>query len=244
MPRWLKQVISYVISFVLYAQFLNWKIALVVLGGIAFHECGHLYAAKFFGMRTKGFYLIPFMGGAALIADKYKKYWHQAVVVLAGPIAGGMLTLVACIVYFITGSVFIGGAAYWMGILNAFNLLPLAMLDGGQILETIVFSISELVGSITITISYVVAAYVLWFINPFLMGVVVLFGTPHILQTWNNYELHRTGFGSFATSRPDKMSMMGISITILCYIVTCLFLLTMIYILQVNSINMSGLFTR
>ncbi len=33
---------------------------------LMFHEYGHIRAMKYFGMKTKGIYLIPFLGGLAI----------------------------------------------------------------------------------------------------------------------------------------------------------------------------------
>src|SRR5271163_2140731 len=206
MPRWVKQIGSYIISFVVYASLMNWKVALVFMGGIAFHECGHLYAAKSLGMKTKGFYLIPFMGGAALIADRYKKYSDMVIVLLAGPIAGGVLTAVCYGIYLATGSALIGAAACWMAWVNLFNLLPLAMLDGGQLMEAVVYSINELAGALFLTVSYLLAVYVLWHFNPILSGLVIMVGFGRITSAWTEYDKKRKGLDDLINQRPDKMS--------------------------------------
>lgn len=244
MPRWLKQILSYIISFVVYSSFINWKVALVLLGGIAFHECGHLYAAKSLGMRTKGFYLIPFMGGAALIADRYKKYSHLAYVALAGPIAGTVLTVITYVIYLSTGSAFIGSAAYWMAWLNAFNLIPLAMMDGGQLMESIVFSINELLGAICITISYAIAVFVLWHFNPVLVGLVIFIGLPHVMGVWRDHDLRNKGLGSLLYRNPEKMNFSNIMIVMGCYFLTIVVLLYLMHLCSLDSITLKDLFGR
>lgn len=244
MPRWLKQIISYIVSFVVYGLLINWKVSAILLGGIAFHECGHLYAAKYLGMKTKGFYLIPFMGGAALIAGRYQKYRHLAFVAMAGPIAGTVLTVAIYGVFLATGSAFIGSAAYWMAWLNLFNLIPLAMLDGGQLMESIVYSFSEKIGAIFLTVSYIVAMFVLWHFNPFLVGLVIFIGVQHVLGAWQRVKIIDQGLGDSLPPKPDKMNIKEVVITLATYIGTGAVLFGLMYLFSTHSINLSDFFKK
>jgi Zn-dependent protease len=241
MPRWIKQLISYAISFVVYSYIINWKVALVLMGGIGFHECGHLYAAKSIKMKTYGFYLIPFMGGMALIEGRYKRYSEQAYVALAGPIAGTVLTAIVYVVSIYLSSPFLAAAAYWMGYINLFNLIPVAMLDGGQLLETITFSINELFGAICLTISYVVAIFLLWHFNPALVVLVIIFGVLHVMSMWRDYDMRKNGLGQFVMDKPSSMSWIGIMITVGSMLFTVVILLGLLHLLSIHGINLKDL---
>jgi membrane-associated protease RseP (regulator of RpoE activity) len=228
MPRWLLQVFSYIFSFVVYTTFLNWKVSLILCIGIAFHECGHLYAAKMKGMATKGFFLIPFIGGLALIAGRYRKYADLAFVAIAGPIAGTVLTLGFLAAYYLTGSPLLGNAGYWMAWLNLLNLIPLAMLDGGQVVESIIYSIEETAGAIYLTLSYILAAFVLWHFNLALSGVVIFFGVGTIFQAWTRVNWIRQGWEYMLPKRPNRMSVLEIVVTLTSYLGITLILLNLI----------------
>lgn len=172
----LKQIGYALATFAVYTWLLNWKVALLLTIGIGFHEYSHILAAKMMGLKTKGFYLVPFMGGVALIEGRYRTYGQQAFVVLGGPIGGGLLATVTAVVYYITGYPILAAAAQWMFFLNLFNLLPMSLLDGGQIMNTITYSINHTFGVVMLTISTVAAVVVLWFWNPILAGLALVYG--------------------------------------------------------------------
>ncbi|WP_352260335.1 hypothetical protein, partial [Psychrobacter sp. TB55-MNA-CIBAN-0194] len=48
-----------------YSWLFSFEFALALIGCLVFHEYGHIRAMKHFGMKTKGIYLIPFVGGLA-----------------------------------------------------------------------------------------------------------------------------------------------------------------------------------
>jgi putative peptide zinc metalloprotease protein len=244
MPRWAKQVGSYILSFVVYSMWMNWKVAIVFMGGIAFHECGHLYAAKSLGMKTKGFYLIPFMGGAALIAERYKKYTHMAIVLLAGPIAGGVLTAVCYGFYLATGNQLLGTAALWMAGVNLFNLVPLAMLDGGQLMEAVTYSINDLLGLLYITISYSLGVIGLWLIthNPIIVGFIGFMGFKRITMAWGEYQKKRNGWDHLMTPQPEKMNAGNIFLVLSGYVATGVCLFGLLKLLAMHSLKLSYLF--
>lgn len=53
-------------SFTSYAYMFTWKFALMIIVMLFVHESGHIWAMKRYGVKTKGIYLIPFVGGAAV----------------------------------------------------------------------------------------------------------------------------------------------------------------------------------
>lgn len=191
-----KQVGSVILTFLVYTIFLNWKSALLMVVAVGFHEYSHLFAARKLGLKTKGFYLLPFLGGVAFVNDRYRSLKENAIVSLAGPLGGGLLALCCAIVYWSTDVRFFGEAAIWMAILNGFNLLPLSFLDGGQVMGTITYSINRTLGFYCLAISTVIAVILLSFLNLFLAGVIAFFGGMQIaredqnLTHYNNNDLH------------------------------------------------------
>ena len=59
-------------SFATYGFLFSWQFSMVLIITLVFHEYGHLWAMKRFGMRTKGIYLIPFVGGAAVSEEAFR----------------------------------------------------------------------------------------------------------------------------------------------------------------------------
>src|SRR5208283_4450462 len=132
MPLIAYQIISYFVSFGIYMLIFNWKLATVLTVGVGFHEYGHLLAAGFFKMKTKGCFLIPFIGGISLIALPYKKYSHKAYIALAGPMAGMLLTYLCYGLFLITHAPILASITFLMAVFNVFNLIPLSFMDGAQ----------------------------------------------------------------------------------------------------------------
>lgn len=189
----MKQVAAAIITVAIYTAILGWKVALLLAVGVGFHEYGHLWAARRMGLETKGFYLLPFMGGVALVAGRYKTYGQQAFVVIMGPLWGAFLALVSFGVYFLTHQVFWLQASAWMALLNLFNLLPLSFMDGGQLMGTITYSIHKTLGMVCHTVSTVIAIFVLFHYNPVLSALVSVFGGASVAREIKNWYHFRKG---------------------------------------------------
>lgn len=86
---------------------------------------------KYFGMKTKGIYLVPFLGGLALSDEKINTRWQDVVISIMGPCFGFLLSLLLVGVYWVTDSPFWAALAVFNAFLNLFNLLPVLPLDGG-----------------------------------------------------------------------------------------------------------------
>lgn len=145
-------------TFASYTYLFTWKFALMVLIAIGFHESGHVWAMKKTGMKTKGFYFIPFLGGAAIASEPHKTHADQAFVAIMGPVWGFALAVVTYGVYLVTGQPLFAAVASWMALVNLFNLLPVNPLDGGQLMRTITFSVHGAVGLIFLGLSIIVGA--------------------------------------------------------------------------------------
>jgi len=238
----MKQFLSYVLTFAVYASMVNWKVALVLMAGVAFHEWGHLLAAKRMGLPTGGFYLLPFIGGVALITGRYTRYSKQAFTVLAGPIFGAILAFVSFGAFLLTGNPIFGQAAIWMAWLNLFNLLPLSQMDGGQILESITFSINETLGVVLMGISTVVAVVILFKVAPILSFLVIVYGGSYLMQTYKAWKWRREGKGYLTTPLPKRQTKIQILYTVLAYMGTVGSLLWLYTMLSNASVSMYDLF--
>jgi len=145
-----------------YASIWSWQFALVVVGSISFHEYGHVRAMHACGMKTKGFYLIPFVGGAAVPDEQFRSETDLAYVAIMGPIYGFALTAVAALVHLATGAPVFAAIAGWVALVNLFNLLPVNPLDGGRILRTIAFSIDSVLGILALASGMVASVVLAW----------------------------------------------------------------------------------
>jgi len=182
----------FAVSFASYAYLFTWKFALLLVIALGFHESSHVFAMKLKGIRTKGFYFLPFIGGVAIAEDKYKTYADNAFIALAGPIGGLALAIATYVAYLITGLPMLAAAAGWMAMLNLFNCFPLGMLDGGQVMKTIAMSISEKVGMICMSLSVVACIFVLFKFHIGLMGFVAGLGLLDLIGIYLNRKHSRT----------------------------------------------------
>jgi len=180
--QWLWMVITYII----YGFVVGWPLAAAITFTIAFHEYCHLIMAAKLGMKTKGFTMIPFVGALAFVPEGYKTLWRQAQVVFAGPIGGGLMAFITFGVCLWTGNPWFGAIAFWMGVMNLINLLPISFLDGGQLINTITYSINRKIGLYLMCASTVIGAILIGYFSPIVGIFIWIFGLMHCLREYNN----------------------------------------------------------
>ncbi|WP_407334165.1 site-2 protease family protein [Enterovibrio sp. 27052020O] len=173
-----------------YSWLFSWQFALALIACLVVHEYGHIRAMKYFGMKTKGIYLIPFMGGLALSDEKINTRWQDVVISIMGPTFGLFMSLLAMVAYWITGNIFFAGIATFNALLNLFNLLPILPLDGGHILKSISFSMNSIAGLVACIAGAAVGVYVSYAFGLALLGFLLLIGSGEIIFEWK-YR-HRT----------------------------------------------------
>ncbi|HZO34319.1 MAG TPA: site-2 protease family protein [Gaiellaceae bacterium] len=114
-----------------YALIWGWQFAIGFVLLILVHELGHYLEAKREGLDPKLPVFIPFLGA-------YVKYtrgnpWQTARIAIAGPLLGGVASLVVLLVGLANGSHLLQALAYIGFFLNLINLLPFGILDGGAV---------------------------------------------------------------------------------------------------------------
>jgi Zn-dependent protease len=97
------------------------------------HEIGHAVAIRAKGLRAGFMVFIPFIGGAVTLKDQPRTAYDDAIIGLAGPVAGTIASLGCLQVYKWTADPLWLLIAFLGFALNLFNLLPIGMLDGGRI---------------------------------------------------------------------------------------------------------------
>ncbi|CCQ10417.1 Zn-dependent protease [Pseudoalteromonas luteoviolacea B = ATCC 29581] len=167
-----------------YAWLFSWQFALMLVLCLIVHEYGHVRAMQYFGIKTKGIYLIPFVGGLAVSDDKITTRWQDVVISVMGPAFGLITSLLGVILYYATEKEIFAGVAVLSALINLFNLLPMLPLDGGHVLKSVSFSSRSWVG-LSVCLAGVV--FGLWISYTFGLTLLVLFlflGTLEIVFEW------------------------------------------------------------
>lgn len=115
--------------------FHSWSFALGFVLLIAVHELGHIAEARRQGLHASLPTFIPFIGAFVLIEKAGLSPWRNARISLAGPLFGGAAAAVVWAVASARNSEMLHVLANMGFLLNAFNLLPIGFLDGGQTLR-------------------------------------------------------------------------------------------------------------
>ncbi len=119
-----------------YALIWGWRFGVGFVLLILVHELGHYVEARRQGLNPQLPVFIPFLGAYVALRGQPFDPWRNALVSVAGPVAGGLAALV-CLVYGVAvGSDLLLALAYVGFFLNLVNLVPIGILDGGHILRS------------------------------------------------------------------------------------------------------------
>jgi membrane-associated protease RseP (regulator of RpoE activity) len=112
--------------------FHSWSFAFGFVLLIAVHELGHVFEARRQGLKVSLPTFIPFIGAYVTIERAGLTPWRNALISLAGPLFGGVAAAVVWGFGSAHGSEMLQVLANMGFLLNAFNMLPIGFLDGGQ----------------------------------------------------------------------------------------------------------------
>ena len=165
---------SMLVSMWAYAMRYGWPFGIGMVMLIFIHECGHAMAAKMRGVPTNFMIFIPFMGAAVFTARHGENLEQDAFIGIMGPVVGTAAAAACAAVGLATGNPFWLSLAQWGFLINLFNLIPTAPLDGGWIVP--LFSPKALAFGAVFMVA-------LGFLNPFiwLLGILSL---PRIIGGW------------------------------------------------------------
>jgi Zn-dependent protease len=133
----LKTSISMVISMAVYASIWNWPTAIGFVLLIFVHEMGHVIANIAYDLPASAPLFIPFLGAVINLRKMPPNAKVEAIVGIAGPIAGTIGAL-ACFAWYLSTGSSLALWLSWFGFtINLFNLLPVPPLDGGRVAAAI-----------------------------------------------------------------------------------------------------------
>ncbi|MGL5514559.1 MAG: site-2 protease family protein [Sporomusa sp.] len=146
---------SMLVSLAFYALAFGSRFALGFVFLLLVHEMGHVVASRIVGLRASGPMFIPFIGAVISLNRAPVNAKMTANIAIGGP-AAGTISALACLAFYLwSDSTLMLVLAYTACLLNLFNLVPCAPLDG----ERIAAAISPR----------------LWWIGSFVIGAVFLY---------------------------------------------------------------------
>lgn len=172
------------ISFASYAYMFTWKFAAMIIVMLFVHESGHIWAMKQYGVKTKGIYFIPFVGGAAVAESEFPSRKAEVVIAIMGPIWGFALALVAGAVYYLTENPLFAAASSWMAMINLFNLLPINPLDGGRIFKSVAFSVRSRLGFVFLVFGILASVLITYYAKLGLFVFIIFIGSLDLFIEW------------------------------------------------------------
>lgn len=172
-----------------YAWLFSWEFALMLIACLVVHEYGHIKAMHYFKIKTKGIYLIPFVGGLAMIDGKITTRWQNVVISLMGPAFGLITSVLGVILYYATEMEIFAGVAVLSALLNLFNLLPILPLDGGHVLKSISFSMRSWIGLLACLAGVLFGLSLSYLFGLYLLVFFILVGSLEIVFEWRSRHL-------------------------------------------------------
>jgi Zn-dependent protease len=155
---------------------------LLLIGVLFFHECGHALGMTIFAYRNPRMFFLPFFGAAVTAEKRTCESWKEGLVLLLGPSPGILSGLCLGLLFHIGYQPWLYKVAWYFIVINAFNLLPFAPFDGGQLIRKVIFSRHPLLEAAFIFITAAsLAAFSVWGEMWLLLvfSGLVLFSIPH-----------------------------------------------------------------
>lgn len=129
---------TFLLSFLVFSVgFGSWKFGLGFVLLLLVHELGHVFAARWQGVQVSLPTFRPFVGAYVTVRHAGLPPWRSALISLAGPFVGGLGAVAAWAVGAAHDSHWLLVLAYIGFLLNAGNLLPVGILDGGAVVRGI-----------------------------------------------------------------------------------------------------------
>ena len=119
------------------------KMTLVLALALLIHELGHFITMKVYGYVDLKIFFIPFLGIISAGDKNILSQKERTIVLMAGPLPGILIGLGLYCINDLNPELNLATPALIFIMLNVFKLLPLAQLDGGELIETLFFPQKE-----------------------------------------------------------------------------------------------------
>lgn len=173
-----------------YSYMFTWEFAVILLFAIVVHEYGHLKAMQNLGIKTKGIWLIPFFGGAAVSSEGFKNFSNESYVAIMGPVYGVATLVPFYALWVLTNNPMWIGIVSFIALINVFNLLPINPLDGGRIVKSIAFSMHSYLGITIIALGMVAAFLMAFFYNIYILYFIFIIGLIELVASFREFRFN------------------------------------------------------
>ena len=173
-------------SLAIYSWLFTLTFAMALIITLMIHEYGRMQAMRYFGLKTRGIYLIPFYGGFAMKDQPETSRWQSVVIALAGPCFGLSMSLIYMLVYGLSGSLFFGALASFNALVNLFNLLPVLPMAGGHVLKQVSFSMSRRQAMVVYALVAGLGGYLSYLWQMPLLAALLLVGLTELVVAWRD----------------------------------------------------------
>jgi Zn-dependent protease len=118
----------------------SWGFLGMVVLILFIHEAGHFVTMKAFGYRDLKMFFLPLLGAAVSGRPSQVAGWKQAIVALMGPLPGIAVGLLTGLAGVVLHHAWLLEFALLSLLINGLNLLPFLPLDGGRVVQMVLFS--------------------------------------------------------------------------------------------------------
>lgn len=167
MDRFGHTFLSMVISVIVYKFVFSWVLAIGLVLMMFIHEMGHVWAARERNVAITAPAFIPLIGAVMTFRKLPENAQTEAFIAYGGPLLGSIGATVIYMIGLLTNVQEFILIAMVGFVLNLFNLIPLAPLDGGRI----VTAISRWFWAL----GFLLALYFMYWTQTYLLTVVLMF---------------------------------------------------------------------
>lgn len=167
-----------------YLIFRDLKSIAFLLAVVILHEAGHYIAMRIYGYANVRMLFIPLFGAFVSGQPGSTDAGRKMIVLFAGPLPGILLGMVSAYAYTVSHNYVFYQLALMFIFLNAFNLLPLTPMDGGQMLEILFPEHSKWVQTLFIVTSSIALSLVIYLTRNYLLVVLILLLWSRLMSIW------------------------------------------------------------
>lgn len=161
------------------------SIGLLVLV-IVLHELGHYIAMRAFGYRNLEMMFVPMLGAFVSGQHASVEPGKRLIVLFAGPIPGLVLGAMFGMIYSYQHQYIFYLLAVMFILLNLFNLIPIAPMDGGQILNILFPRQQRILQTFFIFAAIAVVTYFIIYYQTYILALLILLLASRLYRLWLN----------------------------------------------------------